>query len=352
MKLWCCWRPVDKVKSALIIVAAVAGCSLLEIALLFSMIAPPRGQNPATYQLIACGGAIALLPGTAALISWAINGSYRWVLRSIRIFLGALLTIPTAFFIVACLIALAVWSYGVSRLLFGVLLPIELCAVLLGLLFLVGKSGAWGAKVEAERWLAERQSQTESRERPWRNRAAKFAVCIPGLIVLPIFLFLPETLGFMWHLLRSQSDNLHGYRISIPTTWMAVYRVDSADGSAYFGGLAGRGIGRGANPISGDSLSSWTFGTESYSQSDKAEHRYLPRDYIAAGGRILKIGNERVTCTEYRYSHAYDAIDLVPDSRLVHVSCSGPGRLYASMYGGRDQLPAFYQVLSAVSPTK
>lgn len=346
--------PAGNVKNAFAIVAAVAGYSLLETALLFSLISPRAAYSPTGFQMLVAFAQILLIPGMAAVISWAMNGSHRWTSRTFRILLGGVLTIPAALVFLLIMVAVLlplVWSYDVSRTLFAVLFLAETAALVFALLFLVRKSGRWGVAREAERWLAERQARANPHERTWRNRAVKFAVGIPVLSVLPIFLFLPETMGLMSHLLRPQVSHLPGYKVRIPLTWMATDHWDSPDGSSLTTGIAGQGIARGRNPARARSISNWSFGTGPYNQSDTNPLRDIPGDYKIISQRLLKIGNEEVTCTDYHYTSPYDASEF-PLHSTARVSCAGRGRLHASMFGNRDELPAFYEVLSGITPTK
>lgn len=336
-------------RSALTIVAVVAGYSLLETILLFSVIL--HTSYAFGYPGFVAWSQIPLIPGVGALISWAMNGSHRWLFRTLRILLGGLLAIPTVLvsvFVIAAAIWPLAWFYDLSRALFALLLSIELCALLLGLLFLVRKSGVWGARAEAERWLAERQ-EVDPRDRYWRNRAARIAVCIPSLIVLPIFLFLPETLGLISEFNVPHVADLAGWRVKIPWTWSVQYqRVFASDGRSWVVGVAGKGIGRGVSPLRWDSMTGWTFGTKAYEGSN--EYVYgLPGKRIVLDRRAFKIGNEEITCTDFRPFY-----DNWPNANryalIAHIDCSGPGRFYASMDGGRDQVALFYDILNNITP--
>jgi hypothetical protein len=282
-----------------------------------------------------------------------MNGSHRWVRRTVRILLGGVLAVPVAL-IFMLIVFTALWSlgwcYDVSRILFAVMLPVELCVFVLALRFLVRRFAKWGTNAEAERWLSERQTRANFRERLWRNRAVKFAVCIPAVIVLPIFLFLPETLGLVSHINQPYVADLSGYRVRTPWTWIVGgYRVDTSNGRSWVAGMAGSGIGRGVNPLRWDSVTGWTFGTKSYDGSDENVLRYiLPKKYRVVDQRVFKIGSQQVTCIDYQ--PMYD--DWPTSTRyqmIAHITCFGPGRFYASMDGGRREVGAFYEVLGSIT---
>jgi len=334
------------------IILSVAGYSLAETILLLSLIAPNQYYSPLAWQGSIAFGQLILIPGMAAVMSWAINGSHLWLQRTSRILLGGLLAIPVAVAFMLGLFLLLLplaWSYDVSRVFFAILLPIEIFALAYGSLFLIRKSGRWGVRAEADKWLSERQNNTNPRDRS-RRRAVKFAVCIPLLIVLPIFLFLPETLGLVSHVQRSQLGNLSGYRLTLPLTWMVQYQsVDRSGGRSFVSGIAGRGIARGVNPFRWDSLSSWTFGTEAYSPSEGDAPRFLPKEYKVIRQRNFSIGNEQITCIDYTPSYDYWP-NPDPDPAIAHVNCSGPGRFYARIEGDRADLAGFYEILSNMTP--
>jgi len=59
-------------KKALLIIAAVAGYTLFESALLLSVIAPQPWNSPGHYQTTVLWGQVLLIPGTAAVFSRVI----------------------------------------------------------------------------------------------------------------------------------------------------------------------------------------------------------------------------------------------------------------------------------------
>lgn len=83
----------------------------------------------------------------------------------------ACLAVPAAFvffFIMIFAMALLVWSYGVSRVLFGLALASVFLLVECGFIFLIRRLSTWGVKAEFERWLAEPQSEIGPHERSSR----------------------------------------------------------------------------------------------------------------------------------------------------------------------------------------
>lgn len=342
----------SQLRSALIIVAVVAVSCLLETALLFSALLHPW-YGSGNYPPFVALSQLLLIPAIAALISWAMNGSHRLAVRTVRILLGGVLAVPAAvilmLIIFSALWALG-WCYEMNRILFVVILAVELCVLVLVSRLFVQISSKWGINAEAERWLFERQTRAALHKRASRNRAVKAAVCIPVLTVLLIFLFLPETLGLVSHVSQPRVAELSGYLLKIPWTWAVNdYRVKLPDGRSWVAGMAGRGIARGTNPWRWDSMSGWTFGTKSYDGSDEDVTSYaLPKKYKVVEQRVFTIGNEQIVCIDYQPLYDWPTPDWY--QMIAHVSCSGPGRLSASLDGSRTQVRIFYNILTGVAP--
>jgi hypothetical protein len=348
-------------KKAFLIVAAVAGYSLLETCLLLSLIVPSDSYtegwySPAKYQIVVVWAQILLIPGMAALLSRIVYGRHGWIRRTVTILLAGSLGVPIAvlsFFIpMALLVAVLFWASGVSWILFCFLVPVVAGLVVMGFLFLVRKSGKRSAEAEAHRWLAERNAGISKSARAWRTRGVRIAVFIPLLTVLPIFLFLPETWGLLSHLGHPQSGHLSGYRVAVPAVWIVLYQDDrQADGRSWAHGIAGRGIGFGVNPLRYDSFSSWSVGTDPFNPSEATNYDPKPKDAEIISRGDLTIGSESMNCIDYWPSYDWGP----PRSEAVmiaHVACSNAGRLRARFDGDRSQLPTFYRMLSTVQPVR
>lgn len=349
----------DRVRKALIIIAVVAGYSLLELALLLSsIVSRPAGYSvPSTYQSVVYSAQILLIPGLAALFSRIMYGPYHWPRRTLMILLAGSFGVPiavvVALVVVAIPLALLVWAFGISHVLFALLLPIVVGSLAFGLLVAVRKSGKWGVKAETARWLAERQSGVSPRERQWRIRGIRVASCIPSAMVLLSFLFLPEIWGMLSHLSQPHSGNLPGYQVSIPSTWIVLRHDNQADGRSWVTGLAARGMGRGISPyLRGHPLlSSWDIETEPYVESDESTRtRWTPEDSDVISRRVFTIGDDQLTCLDYRPSYLHYGDFSEPSAASVR--CSNGKRLSASFSGGRRQLAAFYEMLAGISPKR
>ncbi len=347
------------VRKALIIIAAVAGYSLLEAGLLLSsIVSRPAGYAvPSTYQSVVYLGQFLLIPGLAALLSRIMYGPYGWPRRTLMIFLAGSFGVPivvmVALIVLAIPLVLLVWAFGVSHFLFALLLPVIVGGVAFGLLAAVRKTGKWSVKAEAARWLAERQSGVSPRERQWRIRGIRLASCIPSAMVLLAFLFLPEIWGMLSHLSQPQSGNLPGYEVSIPATWIVLRHEHQMNGRSWVTGLAVRGMVRGVSPyLRGDPpLSSWGVEADSDVESDESMRtRWTPEDSDVISRRVFTIGSDQLTCLDYRPSYLHYG-DLSAAS-AAYVRCADGKRLSASFSGKRSQVAAFYEMLAGISPKK
>jgi hypothetical protein len=343
-------------KKALIIVGAVAAYALIEVGLLLSTVATQRWISPWTYPAAVMWSQFLLIPGMAALLSRIIYGRHGWVRRTVTILLGGSLGVPIAvlsFFIpMVLLVAVLIWASGVSRILFCLLLPVVVSLVVIGFLFLVRKSGKRNVQAEAARWLAERQSGIPESERRWRNRGIRLAIGIPSLIVLPIFLFLPETWGILSHLGQPESGRLSGYRVTTPVTWIVLfYNNQEPDGRSWVNGIAGRGISFGVNPVRYDSLSYWSIGTDPFNPSEASNYDPKPKDDEIISRHNFTVGSESVDCIDYWPSSAWDP-PRTEAATIAHVTCSDASRLRAKFDGQRSQLSTFYRMLSTAKPVR
>ena len=344
-----------RMKKALLIVAAVAGYSLIEAALLLSItVTSPLDRFPSLHQRVVALGQLLLLPGLAALMSRIMFGPFQSLRRTLTILLAGPLSIvavpPTLLLLVLAIYPLY-WADGISRILFVVLLPVVVGVVLAAFVGLVRLSGKWSVKAEASRWLAERQSGASARDRAWRSRSIRFAVCIPLLTTLPIFLFLPETWGLASHVRWPRCGVLAGYRVGVPQTWYIFYHQDEqADGRSYVDGVAGRGVALGGNPFRYGSLSWWSIGTSGKERTDYDWWPPKPGDIF--GQRMVKIGSGTLTCVDYLPSYRGWMPPRSQAETIAHIDCSGVGRLHASFDGPRYQLDAFYRMLAGITEMK
>ncbi len=348
-------------KKAFLIITAVVAYSLVETGLLLSTFVSRQGYYyPTFYQGTVWFGQLLLIPGLAALLSRVMYGSYRWRTRTLITLLAGTLGVPIGITVLAIMVVPLAWAFDTSRILFDLLLPVSLLGILFGLFVAKQKSEEWGVRAESARWLAERQSGISPRDVKWRNRGIRLATCFPTLLVLLVFLFLPEVWGMLSHLSETQSGNLAGYQVPIPATWV-VRRHDkpSADGWSTVTGFAGRGIGRGVVPYlrREPPLSSWDFETDSYVPSEGSSARgQIPSDDEVTGRRSFMIRADSITCLDYWPSYLrtgpYQRTQQFDDLSTAYITCSNGRRFHAGFFGMRGQVATFYKILGRITPVK
>jgi len=343
------------VRKALIIVAVVAGYSLLETGLLLSvMMLHYNSLNRWTYTEIVAWGQLLLIPGLAAVLSRIMYGSYHWGRRTMTILLVGGFGVPVLLTLLATCGALWVWAFSIGRVIFALPLPLVVGGIALGLRFVIRKGAKWSVQLESRRWLTERESGIDPRERQWRRRGIRLASLIPVLIVLLVFLFLPEIGGILSQVSSARPASLLGYRVPIPRTWIVRSQWDEQEtGRSWVAGWASRGIAFGVRPYlrMRAPLSSWDIRTTPYLQSEEnATDRRLPRDSEVIGQRVLRIGSENVTCLDYWPSYL-SRPEHVETSPLAYVECAGD-RLRAGFDGQRNQVATFYKMLEGITQAK
>ncbi len=340
---------IQIVKRALLIVAAVAGYSFVETAVLLSVIAPRESVSTSVTGAALVGWSqFLLIPAMGVLFSRVIYGSRKLGRRA----LIALLIGPLVFCLFlspfAAIALIFDWTFIVSRIILAVVTAVLFVAMAAALRWCLRRSRQWNAEAEAERWLAERQSRPS--ERKWRSRSICFALCMPFTIVLLIFLFVPETWGLISHIAYPHADDLPGYRVKIPVRWIILSGTgEQSNGSSRVSGIAGKGIGLGGNPLRHDSLLAWQIGTKSFDRSEGTDYdRWLHREGDILSRSVIVVGNESLVCLDYWPSYDGGPPRSVA-ATIANVTCGGSTRLVASFYGKRNQLPAFYRMLSEIT---
>ena len=339
-------------KKAIAIASPIAGYAVIEAALLLSVIVPHNWFPPGLYQLTVVWGQLLLIPGMAAVVSRAIYGPYQWRRRTLTILLAGALGVPGLIVLLIFPVALLAWAADVNMILFYLLLPIVLGTLAFAAYWCVKKNGKWGVKADAAQWLADRRCGISQGERVWRRRGISGALWIPVLLALSVFLFLPETWGILSHLGHQPSSRLSGYRVTIPVTWIVLYRNEESDGRSWVNGIAGRGIGLGGNPLRFDALTSWQVSTSSVGQSETSDYdRWPPKENDIFSRRAIAVGNENLECVDYWPSYDWGPARSEA-ATIAYVRCSGRTRLSASFDGRRDHLPEFYRMLNGIERTR
>jgi hypothetical protein len=267
------------------------------------------------------------------------------VKRALRTFVLAVGYVLTYFFVLILLLYVADFVARNFQLWYTDLVAFVLGNVLMiGLLLYVRyKTRERWIRAEAKQWLAERSQPLvyARRRRIWRT-----VLWMPSVLVLALFLFFPETVGFVSHLFCGPTISLGQYRLKIPMTWIVVTRSDS---SAWV--IAGKGIARTGfrrywreeEPISEMSI---------YARSDSppVSEWYLSHAKILSK-QTLKLGQEELKCLDI-VSYA-DTRPLPINTSFAEIFCSSDQHDFnASFLGQRSDSSAFYGLLHGATVVK
>ncbi len=190
---------------------------------------------------------------------------------------------------------------------------------------------------EAERWLAKRSAQSGTPVSIWSSKMRRRLLWLPSLFALAVFLFEPEAMGIVSHILNRQSHDLNDHRLHLPfTSFVRSY------GNLYVNALIGRGIGRVGilqywqkEP----QLSSLFFYAIRNPRLDHDRDWFLTSDNVRSR-KIVSFGSEMMTCADVTSN--LDA----SESKLVHIMClSSNNDVSADFYGLLTDLNIFYEVL-------
>jgi hypothetical protein len=201
--------------------------------------------------------------------------------------------------------------------------------------------GRW-INEEAERWLARRSLREIAPTSSWRKKLRRGMLWVPTLVVLAVFLFLPESLGIASHLVWKAS--VDPYHLPIPPTWIIV-----VNGDHYMWVVAVRGMGR-VGPTSywrkEEPASEMTF--SSYPTYYIPHQIGPPPDAKVVSRHDFPFGTEKLICLDV-VRFAATRPDA-PDPASAEVICSAAKKNLAATFSGwRTDLPSFYDVLQRVT---
>lgn len=343
-------------RSYLLIPVGVALYSLLEAALLFSIVVGgPFGTGETTNRFpgLAALAQLLLIPGAACLFSGFAYGKRGYIRRAFLIFL--LIWSPA---LSLFLPALLLESLGATQFVLPWVGPaLALLLLILGLVafFFVARAAARDSvKQEERRWLADRRLNLGFSERKKRNRAFRVALFLPTLTVLLVFLFLPQIWRCLSHLNRRPSQALIRYRIRVPITCVIFGRWQVPE----TGEASISGIGTNESDLKllkccrpGPQVFEWGLSVEPYSgwSKDKLESRgRSPCNAVPVGRRELQIDEELLTCREFALDLPSSESNLKKTNLLV--ICDGTGRLHARFAGEWRELQDFYEMIRNLTP--
>lgn len=194
---------------------------------------------------------------------------------------------------------------------------------------------------EAQKWLALRRTLSVGVLHQ-RARIERRTLWSPAVLVLLLFLFLPETTAIISYIFRGRPAVVGPYRIDIPIAWTIIYEEPS-----FLSVLYAKGIGReGFGPYwCHEQLQLMSF--RAISSDQLAEADWYFRDAEIVSTRKLQVRNQILTCYEV-LGYRYPMREIVGPAR-INLECLTPERDFvASFYGERVDLPTFYRVVETM----
>jgi hypothetical protein len=339
---------------AFLIFAAFAGYSIFETLLLLSVAAINYGPYSLLYVQIVSFAQLLLIPGLGVLISCIVYGSQRWLRRTLTTF-GVICLFTAAFSIPTLIAEFADRTLDLdsrlSNALVWLVVIMWFSIMVLGPIFAFRITRARSVRLEAEHWLAVRRSGMSMATRKWCSRATRWAPAIPTLLVLPLFLFMPESMSIFEKLRHSRAYRVGGHQVTIPWTFkvMTGEEPDRSNNSR-INGYSIQGIGHGVSPYSRSSpvAMGWAIAFDS-----KRYSSYVPspwRDQTMTGGRQFDIGDDSLQCVKFVTANNSDL--SASQRSWVRVECTSKSGFYADMYGDRRFESAFYDMLASVKPAR
>lgn len=217
-------------------------------------------------------------------------------------------------------------------------------AIGIGNYFLFNSLGRQSAvQDEAQRWLAGRLQKTVT-QRSRARSLKQMIVWVPSVLVLPLFLFLPESFGVMTHFWWENPSELKGYEVELPATWIVDgWDAGQASTWAFVGAFECKGLVRSgirrylrATPI----VSEMSFRTPSGISPEHEQWRGAPLSQDT-----VRLNTDSITCLHYtpRY-RKWESSEELRD-----IECStAKGDLAASFLGDVSSVPTFYSVLKSI----
>lgn len=312
------------------LIAAVAGCCLLETVLLLTVIGPADSVNWPSLAGRACIiASFFAIPLFGAFFSLLIHGRRRWLWRAL-----VTLAIPTA--IAAVTLAYAyiasllpendsvVEAYGWCG--------VALMAAALAVTWRITRRRAF--RLDVEYWLALRSGSPDVLRE--HSRTVRNALWLPSATVLLVFTFFPQSWAFISHI-HAGSGFTGAYKGSVPLTWIVAIRQDGLPAGLYWRRMSL--FPNEGSEVHDFQLSGWSFassaGTALRDGDAVLSEEAVP---LADGSALCK--------------HFQPEWDRNPDANFIYVSCTASGGFSASFDGNLGNLPAFYEVLRKVKKQK
>ena len=335
-------------KKAACIAAIVMGITTAEILLLLALAIPRPTFSIRPETLFSIVGYL-VLPGNALFVSLAVHGRQKLGRRILTAYI-------TPAVIAAILIAYLWIIVGIIASYFGSMLEnswlLQMGLVILWVLlvaYVVYK--IWkhtrnrGVELDFAERLRQRQLPEHSRQTSTSRRALAASLSIPFVMVLVVFLFLPETWAIASHVIHPGKVILGDYRVAVPWTSIALWNDSD---SAY--GVMTRGVMRArlrfpVPPLFNRmTLSSWQFTLEPKIEASRAaQERWFSEYNDIVESREVAFAGGTITCQRMKVK---GAIESWPE--LAHLACRGTQDISVTFFGESRDVEAFYRLLSQV----
>jgi len=329
------------VKRNAVFIAVVLGYSLLEVCVAFAMTVPSHQYYSNFRQQVLVLSLFLLIPGLAAILSGFIVGAGLWQRRALVTITTGVVGVPLLMAVLLFYAVVLDWMFGISAILGGLLV----CVLVGGTVWLLRAiSGAWrrwDSQLEVKSWLVGNRGYRS------RQHAIRWALWIPTLVVLCVFLFFFESWGIATHIAIPDAGEIAEYRFSIPMKWILLnHSHDRQFGSAGSSGIVGSDVQNAPRTYLSASapISFWSIRTEECGSSSISENSSANGQHRAI--RTIEMGATKFTCSELRFSDK-----SWPITAEVSVSCSGPDRLRTEYFGRKSELSSFYEMLGTLKYT-
>lgn len=199
---------------------------------------------------------------------------------------------------------------------------------------------------EAEKWLAMRLRQKAMPTAPWRRIFQRGLLWVPSVLVLVLFLFLPETAGIAAHLLRSRVVTLGNYRIRTPLTY-----ISGTDQSTHLWMLAAPGIGRiGIQPYYRNRVPVTEMVFLRIQHPEQQLDRNVPLESATVlAKKSFPLGKQTLTCWDLIHKNKF-VVSSPTDRSVADIGCSTESDdFYAHFFGWRHDSATFYKTLQQIT---
>jgi hypothetical protein len=209
------------------------------------------------------------------------------------------------------------------------------------------KTRKWKISYAAEKWLRQRSKPPVSPRRS--RRLLQSLLWLPSLCAALVLCFSPLASHVLY------SGRLIDFRVPIPWAWAVVYRYQNPGlFSSVDALIASNGLGRfGVTPfwqkranysVASFAVYTWSLNSEDERQMDFLRHM----NATDISTSEFTVGEFHFSCIEYLKHYA-----RYPSLSGFSVQCESPtkdgkGYIRANLFGRREDVPAFYEVLRSV----